>query len=150
MPTRLVLLLVLGWTSLASAAGVYKWVDAEGRTHYGENPPAGRPVQEMRLKDEAIVPSPPAGEAARRDTERRLLRAFEEERAAKKAEQQKRRDEQAAREQRCRQARERLHSHQSARGLYRLDPQGNRQILTDAERAAAEQRLQQAVAEWCD
>lgn len=32
----------LAWTCMAAAQPVYKWVDAEGRTHYGSQPPNGQ------------------------------------------------------------------------------------------------------------
>ena len=151
MNTRMVFLLLLGWTSLASASGVYKWVDEQGRVHYGERPPARMQAQEMQIKSPAPGDEAPVeDEATRRDKEQRLLRAFDEERAQKKEQQQKSREEQARRERNCMLARDRLRRYQSAGSLYNLDKQGERRTLSDAERSASEQRAQQDVARWCD
>lgn len=150
MKTRIVLLLLLGWTSLASGAGVYKWVDEQGRVHYGERPPARTQAQEMQLRESPPGASPEEDEAARREHEQRLLRAFDEERVQKREQEQKSREEQAKRERNCVLARDRLRRFQSASSLYDLDAQGNRRTLSDAERAASEQRAQQDVARWCD
>jgi hypothetical protein len=151
MPTRIVFFLFLGWASLASAAGVYKWVDEQGRVHYGERPPVRTQAQEMQIKEAPLEDLPVEDDgAARSDTTQRLLRAFEDEREQKKAQQQKRRDEQEKRQRNCALARDRLRRYQSASSLYNLDKQGERRFLSDAERTAYEQSAQQDVARWCD
>jgi hypothetical protein len=151
MNTRTVLLLLLGWSSLASASGVYKWVDEQGRVHYGERPPARAQAQEMQIKEAPLEELPVEDDgAARSDKTQRLLRAFEEEREQKKAQQQKQRDEQEKRQRNCALARDRLRRYQNASSLYNLDKQGERHALSDAERTASEQSAQQEVARWCN
>lgn len=34
----------------AFAADVYKWTDADGRVHFGDRPPAGLSIQEIRIR----------------------------------------------------------------------------------------------------
>lgn len=41
--------LLLGWVS-AQAQPVYKWVDAEGKTHYGSQPPASTNADSVKLQ----------------------------------------------------------------------------------------------------
>lgn len=151
MYRRIVFFLCVGWASLASASGVYKWVDEQGRVHYGEKPPARIQAQEMQLKAPPLQDDTAAedDEAARSDNAQRLLRAFDEEREQKKAQQQKSREENARRERQCALARDRLRRFQSAGSLYDLDREGNRRILSDSERAASERRAQEDVARWC-
>ena len=36
--------------SLASAQGAYRWVDQDGKVHYGDRPPAGKSVQAQAVK----------------------------------------------------------------------------------------------------
>lgn len=152
MQFRLLLLLVLMPCALspALAAGVYKWVDEQGQVHFGERPPAKGRAQELQLKVQPAAPAAVPNEAERRDSEQRLLRAFEEEREQKKAQEQKSREDQAQRERNCALARDRLRRYRSAGSLYNLDQQGNRVTLAEGERAAAEQRAEQDVARWCD
>jgi hypothetical protein len=45
---RLALLLALGATALAAHADVYKWKDKDGKTHFGDRPPADAGVTEMQ------------------------------------------------------------------------------------------------------
>jgi hypothetical protein len=150
MRTRIVFLLLLGWASLVSGAGVYKWVDEQGRVHYGEKPPARTQAQEMQLKAAPLDDAPVEDEAARRDKEQRLLRAFDEERTQKKEQQQKSREEQEQRQRNCVLARDRLRRYQNASSLYNLDKKGERRTLSEAERAASEQQARQDVARWCN
>jgi hypothetical protein len=149
MQTRKLLLLLLVWTTSASAAGVYKWVDEQGRVHYGERPPARAQAQEIEVR-QAPPPLPAEDEAARRDNQQRLLRAFEEEREQKKAQKQKSQEEEAKRERQCAVARDRVRRYETVARVYDLDNQGNRRILSDEERAATEAQARQEVARWCD
>lgn len=54
------LLLTLSGTSFA---GVYKWVDAQGKTHYGDAPPLTGKANELKLRDNSIHSQglPPGG-----------------------------------------------------------------------------------------
>ncbi|MFC3607138.1 DUF4124 domain-containing protein [Stutzerimonas tarimensis] len=52
------LLLALG--GAAAAAPIYKWVDAEGVTHFGAHPPAGQPAETFSISNIGSRPSPPA------------------------------------------------------------------------------------------
>lgn len=52
-------------TSAAVAAGIYKWSDAQGQTHYGERPPIGRSAQILDIQTppghpQAVVNGPAA------------------------------------------------------------------------------------------
>jgi hypothetical protein len=72
-----------------AGGGVYKWVDAEGNTHYGERPPVGEPVEELHLP-----PPPPAAELERargalEQLREQQQRESEERQQARRAEQEK-------------------------------------------------------------
>lgn len=43
-------------------AQVYKWVDAEGRVHYGERPPAAREADKLAIPLQGNDPAPKPGE----------------------------------------------------------------------------------------
>jgi hypothetical protein len=124
---------------------VYKWTDAEGRVHYGDRP------QDTSATAVPIESAPPADPQLdeRREREKRLLEVFEEEREAQRREAERLAVERVEQQQRCTRARELLARYQTARYLYGQDEQGNRNILTDAERAAAEADAQQAVDQHC-
>lgn len=50
--TLIVPLLLLPY--LASATGLYKWIDADGTIHYGQSPPPSTPANEVKLKSDGI------------------------------------------------------------------------------------------------
>lgn len=135
------------WACLAPAAAqVYKWVDEKGTTHYGERPPQGRKAQEI---DQRLAnPGADPGKAAQPDWNEKELefrrRRIEAEQAQTLREQQ-----QAANRRACNDARDQLAQMKTARGIYRLDENGERVYQSDAERQASMARLQAQIAERC-
>jgi hypothetical protein len=128
-------------------AGVYKWTDAQGRVHYSDTPPPRQEAQRLRTgrTDEAEAA------AARRsladklsDSELRRKKAQEDE-DRRKAEEEKRR----AKAEQCTRAREQLQILQQNMPIVRVDPQGRRYFMGDAERAAAIQEAQKRADESC-
>jgi hypothetical protein len=54
-------------TATSQAAQIYKWVDAQGVTHFDAQPPAGQTVQEIDIQ-KPVAP-PPAAPAGRPDAD---------------------------------------------------------------------------------
>ncbi len=136
-------------------AEIYKWVDAQGHTHYAERPGSSG-AQSMRQPagsaDTGRTPSDrsAAAQAAERmQREQRLLKAFEEERRERTEKQAEQRAEAQERTQRCAAAKDGLYRVQHAAYLYERDADGERRILSNSERASAEQSAQEAVEHWC-
>ena len=50
----LVFLLVPLLFAAATDAGVYKWTDESGKTHYTDSPPPGRKDQEVKLQEKSL------------------------------------------------------------------------------------------------
>jgi hypothetical protein len=143
---------MLGWLLLAAgaatAAGVYKWVDAEGRVHFGDRPP-DLGATAVEVPNTPVAPSVPDAAGAR-DQQERLLRAYAAERQERREREAKSRAEAEQRARNCAQARDRLRQYESAGYLYRLDPAGERVIVSDAEREQSTAEARAAVAQWCD
>ncbi len=59
-------LLWLATGASVQAAQIYKWVDAQGVTHYDATPPAGAPAEQVDLQ---ASPPPSSGSSAPRNTE---------------------------------------------------------------------------------
>lgn len=125
---------------------MYKWVDEQGRTHYGERPPQGRKAQEVEQR--LANPGPAPGKAAEPDWKAKDLefrgRRIEAEQAEAKQKQQE-----AAQLQACNQARDQLAQMRMARGVYRLNEQGERVYQSDEERRASMARLEAQIAQRC-
>ncbi len=147
-------------------AEIYTWKDKDGRVHYSDKPPstgevktigpARRPqavVEEAPAEGEAPAPAanPPAAAPAEptlaeRELEFRQRRAAEAE-AQAKAEEESRR--QAERQRACEQARGQLAALQSGQRIARFNLQGEREFISDAERAAETQRVQSFIDSEC-
>ncbi|MGI9332341.1 MAG: DUF4124 domain-containing protein [Gammaproteobacteria bacterium] len=149
----------LGWVLLLAPmtglAGVYTWVDEQGRKHYSDRPPPGAKASAVELKPPAnrdpgaAAAGSDPNRGARAQKRNRLLRAFELERQRRKqlaAEAQAKR---AAAREACARERERLQEMHDARALVRTAPDGSRIYLSDAERADAVARVEHRVSALC-
>lgn len=136
-------------TSCAFAGDIYKWTDENGNVHYEDRPIAGSQrvdiasqpsnpdaIRERRSKLQAAPAEAPVDEAAPAAETPPLTRAERARQRQERAEQ-------------CADARERLQRHAVARRMYRVDENGERVYLDDAEIEAARDRAEQKVAEYC-
>lgn len=58
---RIVAAVLLFTLSAASQAGqIYKWVDAQGQTHFDAQPPAGQTTQQIDVQKAPPAPPPPS------------------------------------------------------------------------------------------
>ena len=87
------IILLLGLiASVAAHAGVYKWVDENGKVHYGDSPQASQPTVEMNVDETTTEPSFSEDVLSREEKRERLLQSMEEDRIEK----QEQRDKQKA------------------------------------------------------
>jgi hypothetical protein len=129
----------LAWSGLLLAGVVYKWVDADGKIHYGDRPPDGVHavvVEMVGTRDPRTEPTPPAA------TPDSKTAAPAQASAPKKIS-----DEEAAANQQklCADAQDRYKKLLEGRHLYKQGDDGQRQYMTsdqiDAERASAKQEV---------
>ena len=131
----------------AAHAQVYRWVDEQGKVHYGERPPSGAKASPVQDKL-AAPPGAPAPKAApdasqqERDFQRRRMereqKEAREQQAAEKAKQQ------------CERERTRLAQLRNVRRIQSgVDEKGNLRYMSDAERADAIASQEGAVARAC-
>ncbi len=149
---RMVLLVVSALLTLTARGEIYRWVDGDGKVHFGDRPPP-RASESVPLPDSA-PPRLSVDERRRREerrrAQRRLLEVYREERRAAEAARDEAQRQEAERERRCAAARQRLADYERAQGLYDTLPDGSRRYLSRAERRAETEKARQAVAHWCD
>ncbi len=147
----LVGILSLAMMSLAGAQTIYKWVDAEGVTNYGSQPPLGvnaertatrlhganRQTLQTRINNSA--------EQYTADTARR-----QENNAQVAKNKVRAKEEQALRSENCEKAKTRKVKYNISRRLYRELENGERDYLTDDELDQERANAQKLVNEWCD
>lgn len=60
-------MVALSWVTMSSGAGVYRWVDEQGVTHYGEKPPAPGVGEKIKVSapGPSSTPTPASNSAAK-------------------------------------------------------------------------------------
>ncbi len=128
------------------SAGVYRWVDDQGKVHYGDRPPSKDKAKSIEVES-APAPEPDDGE--RRAKTRRLLDAMESERNREKEQAAQDKAEKARRERNCEVARRHVTLYQRANKISRVGADGERTYLSDEERDQALTHARSLVDRWC-
>ena len=140
----------------AALAQNYKWIDKDGKTRYGDTPPAGVKATAMRGPASAAPAAAPA--SASKDAKRGPMTPAEQEqdyrkrqqeakKAGEKSEQEK--QEQASKSESCDRAKEYLRTLSSGERIARTNASGERYFLDDAQRAQESVKAQQAAQQAC-
>lgn len=112
-------------------AGVYKWVDANGRTHFGDRPPAEASSSEVSVKTAPVSADVDARQRHEKMTDFLEQQQQErEERQAANAEAEEKAQKQA---ELCRKLRARLKYLASVSKFYNINDEGERVYVNDAE-----------------
>lgn len=135
----------LGPWIIARGADAYKWIDEEGKVHYGDQRGAGA-AESVKLK---ASPAPDPAYEARQLRQQKLLETYAENRKEKQLKVAQAKKEMETRKQNCAIAQGQLSSYEHAAYLYKYDKDGNRIILSDEEHAKARQAAKDAVNQWC-
>ena len=149
---RLLLLAALG-VCFAASAQQYKWVDQNGRTQYGDNPPPGVKATPMRAPAAASSSAPAAAQsggkpasAAEQDAAFRK-RQDDAAKAADKAAQTA--GDTAQKKEQCARSQEYLRSLESGQRIAVTGKDGERAYLDDDQRASETTKARQMVQQAC-
>ena len=138
---------VLFLSSASLNAGVYRWVDAEGRTHFGDRPPAQIASTELVTKSDS--PGPDSTDRNRQQKINAFLEQKKKEREAQQAASAKA-DQQAVKlAARCRKLNARLKYMDSISTFYNLNDQGERVFVSESENKQIRERFQNKVQGIC-
>ncbi len=142
----------------AAHAQLYKWIDKDGKTRYGDTPPPG--VKATLMGAPASGPGPaaaPAG-APGKDANKGPLTPAEQEQEyrrrqleAKKASEKEEQDSKvkAAKQESCAQAKEAVRNVESGQRITRVNAAGERYFLDDDEKAQELAKARQAQQNNC-
>lgn len=132
----------------AQAGDVYKWVDEDGVTHYGERAPSDTNYSTVKTYGE--VPGGGA-EAKQRLEEQRAAKSSAEAKEAEYAQQKKIADEQArVRAENCKGAKSNLKTIQENARVRILGDDGEFRYLTEEERQKQIENAKEVIADNCD
>jgi len=141
-----VLLILLLGISIQGSAEVYKWVDANGQTHYGEKPDGGNATK-VQIQD---APKADPGVQQQNEEREKMLKVYEEERNTRNEEKLKAEEEARKNKEKCLVVENELKDMQQG-GLmyYDIDEKGERQYLSEAEREQRIRNLQEQYDQHC-
>jgi hypothetical protein len=155
MRSRALFFALLVVTTAASGAGVYKWVDEKGVTHFSELPPPGQPAQKPpkapATQGQAVPAASDGGQPAGKSWQQKEAefrqRQIDRDAAARKQEEQEAAAKRLQRD--CMLARKSLENLQNANTVARYDDKGERVYLGDKERTDLIQRHKQEIEARC-
>jgi hypothetical protein len=145
------LAIVLATLAAPAGAEIYKWSDAQGKVHYGDQAPSSSipiPFNPQTSKDAEAR----AMEARRQAADQAARVRLEQEKAREAANRQRDASEAEARRkaENCQRARSNLETLQRAYGrITKVDAQGRTQVLDAAARQAEMERAMRYIAENC-
>ena len=145
---KLLAALVLTLVATAATGEVYKWVDADGKVHYGDRKPASG--SDSRVIELEPAPSKDANHAERSAQRRRLLDAFEAERAQREEAEAQAAAEKREHEERCARVRRDLARFERANIVYTQDESGARIYMNDEKRRSASADARAWIDEHCE
>ena len=146
--SELLAVLVLWLASAGASAEVYKWIDSQGKVHYGDRRPAeGTRADTLELRP---APTRDAELAERAFMRQRLLDAFEAEREEEAQSEAQVRAAKRELEMRCARLESQLTRFERASIVYTEDERGERKYMSDGERREALADARDWIAEHCD
>lgn len=134
--------LLLALSSSAMAGQVYKWVDAQGVTHFGAQPPQGQTAQTLNTATPPPNPveTAPAGAALTGESEQRAIDQKVKKQVA---------EQQAERQRYCTTLRTNLAQLQNNPRV-RVEEEGEMRRLNEEERQARISETQKKIGDTCD
>jgi Domain of unknown function (DUF4124) len=152
-------LLILSVLASANAfAGLSKWVDADGKVHYSDQPPpANVKAKTLRVTSDAAAPASAGGTAAasapavpktiaEREAELKKAQQAKKEAADKAAQEQARTEGEKTN---CGAAQQSLRSLQEGVRMMEIDAKGERSYLDDEQRRQRIEKAQQNIKTYC-
>ena len=141
------LVLLLAICQYAQSAKVYKWVDENGNTHYGDKP-VGENTEALSIRKAPVIDENHAQRSAK---QRRLLEVLEEERAEKEQKKIQLAEKKRQRQAECEKALKRRLDISRATFLYKeSDDPDNPIIYSDEERRVATEKVEASIKKYCD
>lgn len=149
MLMRIAAVLVMTVVSFAASADVYKWVDAQGRTHYSDRPDSDTAerlaVASRRTNPSVVAERNAVASEQRQSADAQAAEQRQEETASKAVS----KDVDKTRDQQCKEAKEQYRVAIESQKLYRIGKDGERYYLTSAEIDEARLNSRRAMDQIC-
>lgn len=151
---RLIIILLLLMFSFVASAQVYKWVDADGKTQYTDQPPpSGAAQDEKKLNIKPAPLSSQANKPSDTDSDDEVaedkMQSFSERRTARKDAKEEKEKEAEELHQKCVQAKGQLKMYRDTPRLRMPDGKGGIAYVEDNVREKHIQEAQKNIAAFC-
>lgn len=143
------MLMLLGTSSAVYAAKIYKWVDSEGKVHYGDRPETGEGKQMYVPRSTTTTAAPPPKASDKMDATNKFLESVAAERKEKKEADDKAAKEKELKDKNCSRARRSVASLKQGGRQFEVDEKGERHYLNDADIQQRLKKAQESVDKWC-
>ena len=130
-------------------AGVYKWVDEQGKVHFGDRPPQQQDAEKIDMPEVKPSATPAVSDRERLRRQRKLVDALREEREIKEKQKQALEEKRQKQEKYCTRLKARVMDSERINRFYRYDENGERQYYSDQEADKLRQRLKDKYASDC-
>jgi len=144
---KYILTLFLFLSTSASQAEIYKWVDDEGKIHYGDKPSINSDSEALDVNIDKSGNQDSTKH--RKDRQEKLLESLEESRKRKEEAAEKKKKDIESQKRKCALAKRTLKGYERAGYLYGLDKEGNKVIRTNEEREKATEAQRKKVKKLC-
>jgi len=132
-----------------SVAGIYKWTDAEGNVHYGQQRPAGTSSEKMQVPQHAPIDKSSYKRPGQKSADEKTDKASADKKAEEPAEEKETKAEKKQRMANCEKVRKNLATMKSNSRIRSKDEDGNIRYLSDEEKQARMNKSQQALDKHC-
>ncbi len=143
------LLVVALFTSSSTYAQAYKWVDANGQVHYGDQPPAKVKAEALHLRETQASDATSMQDSERIQRQRQLVQALEKKRQQKKIAKQVKKHQKTKMLKACKQLKGRIKHSETINRYYRYDENGEAVYYSDQEADQLRQRLKDTYQKKC-
>jgi len=130
------------------SAGVFKWVDENGRVHYSDKP-VGDKAETLDIQTAPVAPASQQSDADRKLKVEQYLRARELERAEIDRKQKEKKRLAKERAEKCGEAKHEYQELIEAGSVYYKNKDGTRDYLEPGRRKKAEAAAKAEVKKWC-
>ncbi|WP_275297922.1 DUF4124 domain-containing protein [Marinobacter sediminum] len=140
-------LILLALLPVVAHASVYMWVDADGNTHFGDQPPA-----EVAPKKVKVAPPPVSNDASAKERQQRMqdfLSEQQKDREARQVDQAKAAEQAAKKADLCTRMRAQLKNMARISTFYGLDENGDRVYATEEENERLRKDFRDKVKQAC-
>ncbi len=142
---KIIITFLLIQYSCCSHAEIYKWVDEQGETHYGDKSVVNSKEVDVDISKQGHIKINNKREIRRK----KLLETYADDQQRKDKEKKKQKKKRKKLKRECIKSKDRLRHYERASSLYKLDKDGNRITMSNEKREQKTSALREKIKKYC-